>query len=150
MSRNLRVLVALGADAIGSLRLDAREFEFLAENLRELFHREIHFEDMRAGSVARRAGPARYSPFALADAVLALAEAEARQFDLRHRNADEVLPLLADHFAVGDVLLQVLLDASAHDLPEPKMILFDVKNHKDSPPFVVYSFASPRAKMLAT
>ncbi len=31
------------------------------------------------------------------------------------------------------------------------MILFDVKNHKDLPPCrAVYSFASPRAKMLAT
>ena len=67
---------------------------------------------------------------ALSDAVLALAEAEGRQLDLRNRDADEVLPLLADHFAVGDVLLQILLDAASDDLPEPKMILFDVKNHK--------------------
>ena len=77
-------------------------------------------------------------------------------------NADEVLSLLADQFALRNVLLQVLLDLAANDLPEPKIILFDIENHG----FVadagyeievrlirsgrIYSFASPRAKMLAT
>jgi hypothetical protein len=41
-------------------------------------------------------------------------------------------PFLADHFAIGDVFLQVVLDASPDDLPKPKMILFDIKNHKVS------------------
>ena len=92
-ANNDRVSVLISCAALG---LDARQFEFFAEDLREFFHREIDFEDVPAGSVAglaravfvdvagrqRRAGIA----FALADAAgVAAAEAEVRHFDLRDR-----------------------------------------------------------------
>ena len=138
--RNLRVMIAFGLEPGAAFGLDARQFEFFGEDLREFLHREIDFEDVRAWGIAglavavfvdvagseRRAGFA----FALADAAgVAAAEAEVGHFDLRDRNADEVLSLLADQFALRDVLLQVLLDLAADDLPEPQIILFDVENH---------------------
>src|SRR5436190_823893 len=70
--------------------------------------------------------------FTLADtAGIAAAEAEVRQLDLRDRNADEILPLLADQLSLRNVSLQVLLDLAADDLPESKIILLDVENHTD-------------------
>ena len=123
---------------------------------RELLHREIDFEDVRARRVAGLAGAvfvnvarsercARLA-FTLADAArVPASEAEGRHFDLRDRNADKILPLLTDQLSLRDVFLQVLLDLPPDDLPESKIILLDVQNHR-----AVYSFASPRAKMLAT
>ena len=55
--RDLRVLVAFGLDAVAALGLDAREFEFFGEDLREFLHREIDFEDVRARSIAGLAVP---------------------------------------------------------------------------------------------
>ena len=38
-------------------------------------------------------------------------------------------PFLPISSPLRDVLLQILLDLASDDLPEPEMILFDVKNH---------------------
>src|SRR6185503_15844140 len=59
-------------------------------------------------------------------ALLAIAEAEARDLDLRHRDGDLVLALAADHLAVGDVLLEVLLDLALHDVAEAAVISLNV------------------------
>src|SRR5262249_40091754 len=99
-----------------------------------------HFEDMRAGRISGFALPVfihiargeRSSrlAFTLADtARVAAAGAEVRQFDLRDRNADEVLPLLTQQPSPRNVFLEVLLDLAADDLPESKIILLDVEDH---------------------
>ena len=49
---NLRVMVAFGFDFIRAFRLDAGKFELFGENLRQFFHGEIDFEDVRARRVA--------------------------------------------------------------------------------------------------
>ena len=76
--------------------------------------------------VARSERCARLA-FTLADASgVAAAEAEVRHFDLRDRNADKILPLLPDQLSLRNVFLQVLLDLAPDDLPEAKVILFNV------------------------
>src|SRR5262249_39362826 len=112
---------------------------------------------------------------ALADAAGAfLAVAELRHVDLRQRDADEVLALLADHLAAADVLAEVALDLAADELAEALVVAFDLLPHGNPHYFhhgthgkhgireilclfsvfsvcsVVYFFAWPRAKMLAT
>src|SRR5262245_50287114 len=68
--------------------------------------------------------------FALSDSSrIAAAEPEIRHFDLRNGDADEVFSLLAEQFALRDVLLQVLFDLAPHDLTESEVILFDIENH---------------------
>ena len=76
----------------------------------------------------RAASPASPSPWPTPPCCF-VAEAEVRHVDLRDRDADEVLALLADHLALRDVLPQVLLDLAADDLAEAEVILFDVENH---------------------
>src|SRR5262245_44247529 len=167
-ARHLGVLVSYGADPVRAFWLYAGKLELLSEVLRELFHREVHLEDMGAGRITGVARPTQFA-FALAHATLGCAEAEAWQFDLRNGDANEVFPFLADQFAVRDVLFQVLLNTTSYDFPKAKMILFDVKDHKGSPNpsrsvhnYAIelrnvtvilrqpHSLASPRAKMLAT
>src|SRR5262249_36621913 len=70
----------------------------------------------------------------LADAAGALlAVAELRQLDLRQRNADQILALLADHLAAADVLAQVALDLAADELAEPLVVLVDLLSHGRPP-----------------
>src|SRR5207247_2103067 len=49
---------------------------------------------------------------------LSLAKAKLRDIDLWNRDADSVLALPCDQFAVGDVLLEVLTDLAPDDIPE--------------------------------
>src|SRR5262249_44269293 len=58
-----------------------------------------------------------------------LAVAELRDLDLRQGDANEVLPLFADHLAAADVLRQVALDLAADDLLEPLMVALDFLSH---------------------
>src|SRR5215831_16224097 len=110
-------------------------------------------------NVARRERRSRFS-FTLSDtAGVAASEAEAGHFDLRDRNADKILSFFADQFSLRNVLLQVLLDLAADDLPESQVILLDIENHMSVGAAFYeatryracapssYSFASPRAKM---
>ena len=79
----------------------------------------LGFRDGLADFAFALPGPAR--------AVLAVAE--VRHIELRQRNADQIAPFAADHFAVGDVFPQVLADFAADDLAEATMIVIDVENH---------------------
>src|SRR5262249_25276056 len=134
---NLRVVIALRFQTGAAFGLDARKLELFGEDLRQLFHREIDFEDVRARSVAGLTGAVFVNvarrerctrlAFPLANSsCIAAAEAEVRHFDLRDRNADKILPLLTDQLSLRDVLLQVLLDLAPDDLPKTKIILLDV------------------------
>ena len=58
-----------------------------------------------------------------------IAEAEARDVDLRDRDGDDVFALLTEKLALGDVLLEVLTDLAADDVAEPGMILIDLQAH---------------------
>ena len=93
--------------------------------------------------------PSTASPgltFALPDAArLFRTVFESGNIDRGNGNFDEVVFALADHLAVGDVLLEVLFDPAPDDLSKPAMIFaeFDHLSY-------FLSFTSPRAKMLAT
>src|SRR5437870_4030451 len=133
-------MIAFGLDLRAALGLNSRQLELFRKNLCELIHGEIDFKDVAARSITgltcavliyiawgqRLAG----FTFALSDAAgVAAAEAEVRHFDLGDRDADEILSLFADQFTLRNVFLQVLLDAAADDLPEPKIILLNVIDH---------------------
>ena len=102
------VLVRGGLRRPIAARLDPRELELLAEDLGELLERDLDLEGMLAGLIAglaltgallvdRRA----FLAIALSDAAgLLLAVAEARQIDVRQRNRDDAIALLAEHLAV--------------------------------------------------
>ena len=100
-------------------------------------------------------GGDRLADFAvpLTDAAAAvLAIAEVRHIELRQGDADEVVPLTADHLAVRDVFSQVVSYLPANDLFEPRRVAVDFHDHiawqvRNLPYFF---FTSPRAKMLAT
>src|SRR5262249_14330582 len=101
------VLVAGRNDVLFATRLDAGQGQLLADDGGQLLHRQFDFEDVPARliagaavfALARGQRRARIA-FALADAAGAfLTVTELRNDDLRQRNADEVLPLFADHFA---------------------------------------------------
>src|SRR5262249_42903591 len=120
--------------------LDAREFQLFGQNLRELIHCEVDFENVSAGSVSGLAravlvyvtGSQSSPDFAVAlshASGIASAVAAIVQFDLRMWNADEIISLFPDQRSLRNVLLQVLLDLSPHNLPEPEIVLFDVQNH---------------------
>src|SRR5262249_42350997 len=105
----------------------------------QLLHRQVDLEDVAAGLVAgagvavallrggqRLAGVA----VALADATGALlAVAELRDVDRRQGDRDEVLALLADHLAAGDVLRQVRLHLAANDFAEALVVALDLLAH---------------------
>src|SRR5215510_9523793 len=127
-------MIALRFQPRATLRLDAGKFQFLGKDLRELFHGEVDFEDVCARSITGLtitvfvdfAGRERCSGFSftLSDTTcVSASEAEVRHFDLRNRDADKILSLLADQLALRNVFLQVLLDLAPNDLPEPKIIL---------------------------
>src|SRR5215469_1425889 len=123
-------MVAFRFETGAAFGFDARQFQLFGEDLREFLHRQIDFQDMRSGRVAglavalfvnvtRRQWCSGFA-FALTDTTrVPAAEAEVRHFDLRDRNADVVLPLFPDEFALRDVLFQVLLDLAPDNLPEP-------------------------------
>ncbi len=132
------VLVAGGDDVLLAARLDARQGQLLAEDGGHFLHRQLDFEDVSAGLVAGAAarlaltGAERLADLArtLADAAAALlAVAELRHVDLRQGDADEVLALLADHFAAADVLAEVALHLAAHELLEALVVAFDFLAH---------------------
>src|SRR4051794_3550566 len=114
-------MIAFGFYLGAALRLNAGQFEFLRQNLREFVHREIDFEDVTTGGISGLPGAvlihipgserlARLA-FSLPDTTgVATAEPEVRHFDLRDRNADKVLSLFADQLTLRNVFLQVLLD----------------------------------------
>ena len=133
-------MVAFRLQASAAFGLDARKLELFSEDLRQFFHGEIHFQDVRAGRVSglavavfvHIAGCERSSrlAFTLADtARVTAAEAEVGHFDLRDRNADEILSLLSDQLSLRNIFLQVLLDLAPDDLPEPEVVLLDIQNH---------------------
>src|SRR6185369_12957134 len=124
--------------------------------------RDVHLEDVLAlalpgvpPAVALLRGRERIARIALAladAALLLLAEAEVRDVDGRHGDRDELLPLLADHLSLLDVLLEVVLDAAPDDVAEARVVLLDFQGHARASRSVTrgHSFASPRAKMDAT
>ena len=52
-----------------------------------------------------------------------------QRIELRQRDAHEAPALAADHLAVRNVLLQVLANLAAHDLPKARLVAVDVLNH---------------------
>src|SRR5262249_12512741 len=124
-ARDRRELAADRAQDARAARRDVRQLELLAEDLRELLERDVDLEHvlalLLAGLAVLRLAVERLAVVALAladAAALVLAEAELRQLDLRQRDRHVALALLADQLAGRDVLLQVLLDAPAHDVAE--------------------------------
>src|SRR5262249_53453795 len=132
-----RVALPLRGDEVPPSRLDVRQLELLAEDLRELLERDLDLEDVLARLLA-----AAVAPLSLVDGVpdvavplphaflLVRSVAEVRDLDLGERDADEVLPLPADHLAAVDVLPEILLDLPADDLLEPVRVLLDFADHE--------------------
>jgi hypothetical protein len=56
-------------------------------------------------------------------------EAEARDLDLGKGDGDEVLALLADELALGQILAKLLLDDAADDLLESLDVTLDLPEH---------------------
>ncbi len=122
-----------------ALGLDPRQLEFVAQDGGQFFQRDFDFQHVRAGFAAGLAdavfvfalsdrgaffaGPLAYA----ARAVLAVAE--VGHVELRQGNADQIVALAADHFAVRDVLPQVLADLAPHDLLESRLIALDLDVH---------------------
>jgi len=122
-------------------RLDLGKLELFAQDLGQLGQGQIDLELMLAALVSglalaglvRVALPDRVPglAFALADtALLLLAEPEMGNVDLRQRDGDHLLALAADHLAVGDVLLQILLDLAFNDLSKPVVISLDIVDQR--------------------
>src|SRR5262249_43219165 len=115
---------------------DARQGQLLAEDLGHLLHGQLDLEDVPARLVAgaavalRRGQRVARLALALADAAGALlAVAELRQLDLRQGDADQILPLAADHPPAADVLAQVRLHLAPDDLPEALVVTLDLLPH---------------------
>ena len=162
------------ADVGFAFGLDARQLELVAEDGGQFFQRDIDFENVlhrdrcRPGLcrplVCRAAAGDGLADFALAlpgAAGAVFAVAEMRHVELRQGNADQIAPFAADHFAMRNVLTQVLADFSADNLAKATMIVVDVEDAWLSRKRVgllnccgmvsgTYCLASPRAKMLAT
>ena len=157
-----RVFVLLGDDIFLAARLDARQREFLSENLGKFLHGQFDFEDVPTrliaglrfaivvlGSRERLAGLTGTDPDA---AGVLLPVAKLRQIDLRKRDRHQVVPLLPDHLAPADVLGKVALHLPAHQLAEALQVLFDLLSHGESLGLVTirleecYQNAPPRVK----
>src|SRR5207249_4743127 len=132
-----RVLVLGGDDILLAARLDAGQLQLLAEDLGELFHRQLDFEDMAAGLIAGARVVALGRGERLARIALALADpartllavAELRDVDLRQGNRYQVVPLLADHLAAADVLAQIRFHLAADDFSKALVIALDLLAH---------------------
>ncbi len=61
--------------------------------------------------------------------LLFVAEAEARDVDLRDGDRHEVLPFPPDQLSLGDVLPEVLPDPAADDAAEARVVLVDLQGH---------------------
>jgi phosphohistidine swiveling domain-containing protein len=114
------------------------EAEFFAENRGQFLHREIDFEDMPTGRIARPAfarllgrcqGIARIAVSLPGAAGAFLSVPELRDLDLRQRNADQMLPFLANQLAPRDVFGKVGFHLAAYDLAETLMITIDFLSH---------------------
>src|SRR5262249_30829181 len=137
------VPVARRDDVLAPLRADRRQLQLLAEHLRQLVERHVHFEQVLGRLVARplaaplllaRSEDRAYGAVPLPDApLLLLSEEELRDVDLRKRDGDEVLAAPPDQLAAADVALQVLLDAPADNLAEAVVVLVDAENHAGVP-----------------
>src|SRR5262249_29702621 len=125
-------------DVLLAARLDSGQGQFLAKYRCELFERELDFENMPSRLAAGAVAIARprwpqgraYIAFALSDSSRsAAAEAELGNLNLGQWDADEVLPLLADHFPAADVFAQVALHLAADKLAKTLVIAFDSLSH---------------------
>ena len=106
--------------------------------------RQLDFQDVPP-RLRRPAWPCPSSPSRPADRLSDLALplthaprpvatiAKLRRSDLRQRDRDQLLARLADHLAVGDVLAQVGLDLSTHDLLESIRVPLDLAHHDEYP-----------------
>src|SRR5262245_39152735 len=63
-------------------------------------------------------------------AAAVLAVPEMGHVELRQRDADQVIPLPANHLAVGDIFPQVIAYFSADDLFEPRRVAVDFHDHR--------------------
>src|SRR5205814_280787 len=117
-----------------ALGLDVRQLQLLTEDRRQLVHRDLDLEQMLAWLVAGLAlGVLRifteYIPrIAVAlphPARLLRPETKMRNVNLRQRDGDKLLALLAEHLPLRNVLAQVLFDFSANDLAKSPVILID-------------------------
>src|SRR4051812_5656843 len=86
---------------------------------------------------------ARFAVTLAHSALIFIAKAKPRNFDLGYRDCDKVLPFTTDHFTVGDIFLQILFNLPFDDRPESGVITLDIIYHERF-------FTSPRAKILAT
>ncbi len=141
---NAGVAVTGRNDVLLAARLDARQGQFLAQDGGQLFQGQLNFQDVSARLIAGaglivaldRTERRAHVAVALADAARSLvAVAKLGYLYLRQRDADEVFPLLADHFAAADVLAQVAFHLAADDLAEALVIAFDFLAHFRAPQF---------------
>jgi len=118
--------------------------EFLAQHVGEFFHGDFNFPHVSTGIATGRALPVSLIlPLAngLANIAFALSRSagafgamlEVRDIDTGDRNADGLAAFAAEHFAVVNVLPQILADASPDDFAEAFDITIDGTCHAAPP-----------------
>jgi len=126
------VFVANGGDLMAPLGFDSGELEFFGENLGQFIEGKIDFHEMMARVVSALpfagafADGIAFLAVTRADAAGIVAIAEMGEFDAAEGDADEVLSLFSDEFALGEEFAQVVADSSFDDLPEALVIFFDL------------------------
>jgi hypothetical protein len=122
----------------GPLRLDARQRQLVAQDFGQFFKADFDLEQVLTRLIARTplffavAGHDLVSLFAisLANATGAvLTVAKVGEIELRDGNADEIAAFTADHFAVGDILPQILANFPTHNLPKAGLVSLNALHH---------------------
>jgi hypothetical protein len=134
------VLVFVGRNRAFALGFDAGKFQLLPQHLGQFFERDFDFANVASGLVARLSLPVAVVlpfadrgadiPFSLSDpAGTFIAVAEVGDFDVGDGDADVLAPLAADHFAMRNILPQILADFPAHNLLESLLVVIDGPGH---------------------
>src|SRR6478672_7147740 len=123
-------------------RFNPRQFELIAENRGQLLQRDIDLQQVPATRIAPRRSLTVFRIAALGYwlAFLAVslpnapcpvvAKSEMWDIQRRHRDADQITTLPADHLAVRNVLPQILADPAADNLSKAALIALNFHDHK--------------------
>src|SRR5262245_49249988 len=113
------------------LRLNVRQLQLLAQDLGQLFQRDIHFQKVPAARITARRPLSVTRIATLADrlaffavplpyaARAVVAKPKMRHIERRHRYADKIPALPANHLAVRHIFSQILANPAADNLLEP-------------------------------
>src|SRR5260221_1317914 len=136
------VAPAVGEELTVAARLDVGELELFAEHPRELLELDFDLEDVRAGLFAGGAAALAFLglagdglallALALSDALLVLAEVEARELDLRDGDRDVPFAAAPEELGRREVLAQIGAQTPADDFAEARAVGFDAEHRLSS------------------